>query len=1453
MKKSLHKGYRLLALCLFFSFSFFSLDAQIACNRTIQVSLDENCSAEVTADMVLEGTYADYSEYRVNLTNAAGARLTNPLGSGAIGTAVTAKVTHNPTGNSCWGTINVEDKLGPKFNCSSVLRDKMGNTLQSGTVFNITCDVDVDDITIPRSVDNCDGNVREFLVSETRTGDECDVLTITRVYGGEDSHGNQGDECTITINITQPGMATFPSDITWTCDQYAAYPNIVDPAALNILIDPITACELDPNWDDNVDNPLNSNTNRCGQTSTETDTDPCLANFAGTYQDCVLDPNAHVPTVIQTPLHDRTLVRGLEDADVLEMTGAGVPSVFDQVACKFSVTWKDQKLEACDGVDTLIAFKIVRTWTVLNWCTGFVNSQVQVIKVLDKDAPTIEFADNFQTEYRADQYAASGAHADCGSSAVLALPTLSDNCSGVDMTSARLYTPAGEGVAQYDGAGNLIGFRIPAPYLGLGRHTVTYEVSDNCGNKATETLRITVIDGIPPVPVCREFTQVALSAATDGTVEVSAESFDEASYDNCSPVYFLVRKMDRADNCAGFNSEHSTFTPSIHFCCDNIGDTVNVILKVYDRDPGTRQSLTGLANNSNECMIRVLTEDKTRPECHAPADVWINCDEVADNLDLSDVTALAAKFGSATSTDNCGSSIEELTPDVDMDLCGVGTVVRNWRATDNYGNRNVGRCQQTIMIMAQNSYKINIPGDFEEECDDASPADLTYEEYGCDLLAVNLEEQDFPASPLGECKKVIRTWRVINWCEYDGASQPIRLPRLDLNGDNIVGDGMMGSSNTVTGNNLRSMHMYTSNGNTMVLNDGPNSVASTGYYEYIQHVKIFDNTAPDVSYDGDTQFCGGDRDEDPCTGVVNLPINTDDLCTSTTTTWELSAFSDSFAGADFQGNGTLSGRYPLGTHTVRYYVEDECRNISQLDITFEIIDCKAPTPVCYNGLSASLMPTGMVSIWASDFDASSFDYCHPFNLTVNVVTDQNGDGFIDASDYQTTSPSGTEVMLDCNHVGSITYIQLWVNEESDDNVNNSDYCVTFVEVQDNLDVCAGSRVALGGNIKNESGESVENVTVELNNGLTATTANDGEFAFSVPVDGDYTITPMKTDDVTNGVSTFDLLQISRHILNVEKLNSPYKQIAADANASGSISTLDLLAIRKVILRVESEFPTNTSWRFVEKDYIFQDAANALKENFKEVVSLNNLTSADLTANFVAIKVGDVNGDATPNSILGVDGRTFNGTLNFNATDKAVKAGEEFTVAFTADQNVEGFQFTTTFASSVELISIENGLTTDENFNVIDNQIVTSWNATTATKGAEVFGLTFVAKEDLNVSEVLTIGSTVVAAEAYANGNLLNVGLDFGTGAAASTFELMQNTPNPFKTSTVIEFNLPEATNATMTVSDVSGKVLRVIEGDYAAGMNQVTLEMTNDLPEGVLIYELKTATHKATRKMTAIK
>jgi hypothetical protein len=38
----------------------------------------------------------------------------------------------------------------------------------------------------------------------------------------------------------------------------------------------------------------------------------------------------------------------------------------------------------------------------------------------------------------------------------------------------------------------------------------------------------------------------------------------------------------------------------------------------------------------------------------------------------------------------------------------------------------------------------------------------------------------------------------------------------------------------------------------------------------------------------------------------------------------------------------------------------------------------------------------------------------------------------------------------------------------------------------------------------------------------------------------------------------DLVLISKHILGLEPLNSPYKMIAADANKSNSITTFDIV-------------------------------------------------------------------------------------------------------------------------------------------------------------------------------------------------------------------------------------------------------------------------------------------------------
>jgi len=124
----------------------------------------------------------------------------------------------------------------------------------------------------------------------------------------------------------------------------------------------------------------------------------------------------------------------------------------------------------------------------------------------------------------------------------------------------------------------------------------------------------------------------------------------------------------------------------------------------------------------------------------------------------------------------------------------------------------------------------------------------------------------------------------------------------------------------------------------------------------------------------------------------------------------------------------------------------------------------------------------------------------------------------------------------------------------------------------------------------------------------------------------YTLTPEKDDNPLEGVTTYDLVLISQHILSTVPFDSPYKMIAADADKGGSITTFDITELRKLILGIYTELPSNTSWRFVPKEHAFPTSGNPIA-SFPEVIEVTSLPALDV--DFVAIKVGDVNGTAYP--------------------------------------------------------------------------------------------------------------------------------------------------------------------------------------------------------------------------------
>ncbi|NJL74974.1 MAG: T9SS type A sorting domain-containing protein [Saprospiraceae bacterium] len=525
-------------------------------------------------------------------------------------------------------------------------------------------------------------------------------------------------------------------------------------------------------------------------------------------------------------------------------------------------------------------------------------------------------------------------------------------------------------------------------------------------------------------------------------------------------------------------------------------------------------------------------------------------------------------------------------------------------------------------------------------------------------------------------------------------------------------------------------------------------------------------------------------------------------------------------------------------------VRDRCSNVEIQEIPFRVVDCKAPTPYCIAGLSVDLMPTGEVTLWASDFDAGSFDNC--------TAPDQLKLSFADPDLY----PDSISRVFKCRdgEIGVVP-VELWAQ----DLAGNKAFCSTFVNVQNNsgnANCASNGNAVLAGVIETETGAAVEETEVTLSGDLQASTFTgiNGIFNFPVPADldsPDFSITPHKDNDPLNGVSTLDLVLMSKHILGVELLDSPYKIIAADVNHSGSITTFDIVQLRKLILNITETFESNTSWRFIPADFVFPDPRNPFLTAFPEIININDFDS-NSNLDFIGVKVGDLNGSAIANA-SNVTTRSYSRDFAFEVEEITLEKGETYAIDLNATlASVEGYQFTLTYdTKALSLKNIVFGTAGSEHIAVLQDGVITvSWNG--ATERSKAFSLVVEAKQKQPLSQSLAIVSTHTPAEAYDRvGNIRNVVLDFSTQDTDKGFELQQNQPNPFKNETNIGFVLPSEMEATISVHDLTGQLIFQYASVFKAGKNEVKLNQAQ-LPAGVLYYTLATDSFTATKRMIVL-
>jgi hypothetical protein len=457
----------------------------------------------------------------------------------------------------------------------------------------------------------------------------------------------------------------------------------------------------------------------------------------------------------------------------------------NQTYCNLAAQFQDQpRIDICQG-----AYKLVRNWTVLDWCNpGASYTYLQIIKVGDYTDPVVTcpvILDAWGVAQNPPTY--STTPFSCTASFAVPMPTVTDACSQSWTVLSEIVTdvtvPVLNQYGQQVGTTTqtvvvktiLPGANRNVTGIPVGNHRFRYTVTDNCGNVTTIECPFRVLDQIEPNAVCDD--QLNISIGGQGFSRVYASDINEGSNDNCGPVTIEVR---RAVGCASTAAPFTPWADYIDFsCCDAVGSNgrVRIELRVTDG-----------SGNQNICWLDVLVEDKIRPFCYAPHNTSINCDELPYDFDPRDTVQLALLFNGTnppSATDNCTAYVRELAPTVNLHDCGWGTIVRNFQAVDQAGNTSTNACRQTITINENHNYWIKFPRDYSANCGDPNEGGIEYEEIGCDLLAVSAVDEPFSASG-DECYKIFRTFRVINWCEYNGQDAPVIVGR-DEDCDNVPG------------------------------------------------------------------------------------------------------------------------------------------------------------------------------------------------------------------------------------------------------------------------------------------------------------------------------------------------------------------------------------------------------------------------------------------------------------------------------------------------------------------------------------------------------------------------------------------------------------------------------------------------------------------------------------------
>ena len=1232
---------------------------QLTCNDHINMSVNNDCDVDFSWYTLMEDD-AVPNVFDGVFTDSAGNVIDeSDLGS-YIGRTITYAILDLCNGNSCWGTITIEDKSAPEIACDCPVG---GEDLDGdGTIDGYAEDCTLTCWELPLLKEGYWDNLRDDLVPED-VGDfiddnvtsVCDDVTESDVsYWDEyEDLGCNGSLMRRTWTVTYDKGNGVAGSISCTKEYY------FQPVGLETIdtamIDPITGLVVVS--EDSIRWPFHLVEMDCSADISPAGIaayfDIAASEDQDTNDDNIDPDELDIDRVIESNegivyAYPHYYIQGRNPA------GPHAQAINNEI-CSLISAYTDQEIESC-APGCAGNRKVLRQWTILDWCESTFLQYEQVIKAVDQGAPFIEVKD---ISVSVDPWK-------CAADVLLPHPEhLRDGCDG-ELTYWIGSVEGGLTVS-----GNATDGYVLHDALEGQSVSVEYVTEDCCGNRAAVDIQVEVVDLTAPVPVTKEFIVISLTNIGNpedegqGIAKLFAVDVDNGSYDSCTGVIVEVRRVEV--HCEEFDTD-TEWGDHVKFCCSDLDGQafveIDVEFKVTDEN-----------GNANYSWSTVRLEDKSGTTQICPMDLVLTCD-----MDYNDftMTGLPQSFSACGEIDlmcDPNDLIEDTEPRrkgpndgfFDNPLydgvavaaydpsCGFGAVRRQFRSCSS--------CVQWFVIEPIDAFDANTivwPGDQTVDCDGFDTGEPSWVVSTCNLVGVTLASDTFLFED-GACFKILNHWSIINWCIYD-ASNP---------------------------------------------NGG-------GRYDYTQIIKIIDTQDPEMMVEDSLCF-GVDADCLSYNVQLSGTATDDGDCASDWLKWEVNIDLYSNWNMDYlfgtslprlvngvtnpyhiapTGNGEAATiTLPDGIETSKVWhraiwrAYDGCGNNVSSVRYFQITDKKAPTPYCLNLSTAVMSGSGSVELWAIDFNVGSFDNCTDDNNLIYTFTDvapparddseydstsdlmwYNGTFWYynsETGEYEDQDDYGDEVhrfepglrsagkifTIDDADASGFVQIPIYVWDEC----GNADFCLVNLRLIDNMGVGEGR---ISGQVVTEKGAEVEGVMTELM-GVSPeypvynmTNAN-GEYAFyNVPFFTNYQVSGTSNSNYLNGVSTLDLVFIQRHILGIEMLDSPYKMIAADINNDKLITAIDLIELRKLILGIYPELPNNGSWKTVDAS---QELTLINPWIYNESLNINDLNSNMTEEDFIGVKVGDVNNTAVANINSGANVERNSG-IELTYNDRYVNEG-----------------------------------------------------------------------------------------------------------------------------------------------------------------------------------------------------